>query len=240
MTLVRSVVALEFRGVGDTADFGFLSREGGAARLTRIDPLIHHIDRPRSLAEQAELIVTRLAEPPALVLAYCGTAAIGLHIAALTGAPSLLVDPYPITAEDMHRDVGHLCRSMGIDPALLGEPGAQPDLARWEDVLLTARDGMAEIHGGDEEAYELVDDLLDRYRAWLRFLQASTDSGPVSPSGAVTVVTARPPDVLEPLLTAPHTARAYPVPPLAEGRGVLDSPEVRALLSTAVQRHEEE
>ncbi|MFE4612671.1 hypothetical protein ACFRK5_30685 [Streptomyces niveus] len=238
-TAVGMVLALEFRGVGDTADFGFLGREGRTVGLTRVDPLVHHIGGLRSLAEQAELIAGQLPQPPDLVLSYCGTSAIALHVAAHTDAPSLLVDPYPITAEDMHRDVRNLCRSMNIDPALLGAPGSAPDLARWEAALLTARDGMAEVHGGDEEAYELVDDLLDRYRAWLRFLQASADSEPVSPVGAVTVVTARD-ALLDPMLTAAETTRVRRVPPPAPGMGLLDSPEVRSLLWAAVHRNKEE
>lgn len=237
MTRSRSVLALEFRGVGDTADFGFLAADAGEVELSRIDPLVHHIERPLTLSEQARLIVGTFSRTPGLVLAYCGTSALALHIAALTDAPALLVDPYPITAEDMHRDVGKLCAAMDVDPALLGDPGAEPDLARWEAALLTARDSMAGVHGGDEEAYELVDDVLDRYRAWLRFLRAGVEAGPVSTSGEVTVVTARPAEVLVPLLTAPHAVSTHR---LADGAGVLDAPEVRALLSAAVHRHEEE
>ncbi|MFJ5680710.1 hypothetical protein [Streptomyces sp. NPDC093097] len=231
---MNTVLALEFRGVGDRADFGFLSRAGCAADLARVDPLMSHIDRALTLGQQARLLAACLPAPPALVLSYCGTAALALHVAALTGASSVLVDPYPVTADDMRRDFMQLCESTGIDPAGLVDPTAEPDPARWAAELEGARDDMAAVHGGDDVAYELVDDMLDRYRAWLRFLQASRSAGPAAPGGQVTAITARPDPRLDLLLVDECVAEVYRV---GNPDGMLDSPEVRDLLSSAVVRH---
>jgi hypothetical protein len=234
VTSGRTVLALEFRGVGDTADFGFLSREASSAVLSRVDPLVQHLGGPLTLPEQARLLIDALPEPPGLVLSYCGTAGLGLHVAALTDAESVLVDPYPVTSDDMRRDFANLCASLGIAPTGLVAPGADPDVARWEKALWQARDGMAEVHGGDEDAYELVDDLLDRYRAWLRFLQASRVAGPVTARGSVSVVTAKSEVPLQDLLVFADSVEVHRV---EAGTGILNSAEARALLSTAVLRH---
>ncbi|GAA4834494.1 hypothetical protein [Kitasatospora terrestris] len=235
MTAPRTVLALEFRGVGDTADFGFLAAPGGPVDLVRVDPLVHHIEHPLLLTEHARLILDALPAAPDLVLAYCGTAALGLHICSVAGTPAVLVDPYPVTAADLRKDFARLCASSGIDPAGLLDPEREPDVARWESALLGSRDSMAEQYGGDDEAYELVDDLLDRYCGWLRFLRASMTAGPAATGGGISVITARPHPVLTPLLTAPAAARIHRVE--AEG-GLLDSPQVRKLLSAAVHGQE--
>ncbi|MFI1934334.1 hypothetical protein [Streptomyces sp. NPDC020330] len=234
VTGAYTVLALEFRGVGDRADFGFLTREVDGVDLTRVDPLVHHVEQPLGLAEQASLLAEALPNAPALVLAYCGTAALALHVAELTGAPSLLVDPYPVTADDMRRDFIGLCESTGVDPTGLVDPAADPDPARWAKELYRARDAMAAPHGGDDVAYELVDDMLDRYRAWLRFLQASRSAAPAAPGGAVTAITARPDPRLGLLLVDSGVAQVHRV---EGGTGILDSPEVRGLLAAAVERH---
>ncbi|MFI6846754.1 hypothetical protein OG535_33560 [Kitasatospora sp. NBC_00085] len=233
MTGAQTVLALEFRGAGDTADFGFLAREG-VAGLVRVDPLVHHVDRPLTLSEQAALVAARLPDRPALVLAYCGTAALALHVSALTGTPALLVDPYPVTVEDMVQDFRRLCAATGIDPDTAAEPATGPDVARWERALSAGRDAMADVHGGDEEAYEMVDDLLDRYRAWLRFLQASRAAEPVAPAAPVVGVTARPDPRLDLLVADPAAVELHRVDVPA---GLLDSPEVRARLTAAIHRY---
>jgi hypothetical protein len=231
VTVQRSVLALEFRGVGDTADFSFLARENGSARLVRVDPIVHHVAAPLTVAEQARLLVERQQCPPDLVLAYCGAAALGLHVADLTGATALLVDPYPITERDLRRDFARLCASMDIDPGALDEAIRSVDLARWDAVLLTRRDSMAQEHGGDEEAYEAVDGLFDRYRAWLSFLFASAASKPASPKGAVVAITAQTSLALAPLLVDPPRTVVHRV---THRGALLDSPLVRRLILAAV------
>ncbi|WP_097870597.1 hypothetical protein [Streptomyces sp. rh34] len=226
----QTVLALEFRGMGETTgDFGFLAQQPGSAPLVRIDPLVHHLTRPLELQEQAELVLRDAPAPVAMVLTYCGTAALGLRVAALADAPVVLVDPYLVTDRDVHRDFARLCVSAGIGPP---EAGGF-DLPRWEALLLSSRDAMAETHGGDELAYELVDDLLARYRAWLRFLRASLEAvGPVAASRTVTVLTARTAEHWAPLLPVCVEPRLHRVP---GDRGILDTPEARALLKDLVR-----
>lgn len=227
----QSVVALEFLGVGETADFAFLDREHTGARLTRVDPISQHAAAPLTLAEQASQLAAQQPEHVDLVLAYCGTAALGLHLAGLTGADVLLVDPYPITEEDLHRDFTKLCTGMGVDADTLADATRDADLDRWEALLLSRRDAMAEQQGGDELAYEMVDDLFDRYRAWLRFLFANVASVPAEPRGEVVGITARPSLALDLLLTDPLRVQLHRVNP--EG-GLLESPVIQNLVWIAV------
>jgi hypothetical protein len=232
-TVPGSVLALEFRAVPDAVDFGALGPAVGAAELVRVDPLEHHVDKPLTVDEQAGLLAEHVPAPLRLVVTYCGTAGLGLHVAARTGAAALLIDPYPVTAQDIHADFARLCASLGLAAYTAGD---EPDLARWEGLLLTSRTTLAEVHGGDEEAYEIVDDLLDRYRAWLRFLQASMVASPVAPVGEVTVVTTKRTPPLEKLLATSSPARVHTV---GEGADNPGSPEVRALVSAAVDRYRE-
>ncbi|MGW2317439.1 hypothetical protein [Streptomyces sp. NPDC001680] len=236
MTAPYTVLALEFRGVGDRADFGFLARASTTAEIVRVDPLVHHVDRPLTLTEHARLLAARLPRSPALVLSYCGTAALALHVAELTGSPSVLVDPYPVTSDDMRRDFTQLCASTGADSGA-ADPAAEPDPAAWAAELWRARDDMAAVHGGDEVAYELVDDMLDRYRSWLRFLDASRTAGPAAPGSPVTAITARAEPRLDLLLAHGLDAEVHRV---GDPTALLDSPVVRDLLSTLVDRYRPE
>jgi hypothetical protein len=227
-TIPGSVLALEFRAVPNAVDFGALGPAVGAAELVRVDPLEHHVGKPLTVDDQAGLLADVMPAPLRLVVTYCGTAALGLHVAARTGAAALLIDPFPVTAQDMRTDFARLCASLGIAADAAGD---EPDLPRWEDMLLTSRTTLAETHGGDDEAYELVDDLLDRYRAWLRFLRASMVASPVAPAGEVTVVTTKRVPPLEKLLAASSVPR---VRLIEEGTDDPGSPAVQALVSAAV------
>jgi hypothetical protein len=231
----QSVLALEFRGIGDTADFAFLTGEHMPARVTRVDPIFQHAAKPMTLAEQARHLVAQELTRPDLILAYCGTAALGLHVADLAGADTLLVDPYPITEADLYSDFTHLCTGIGFDPVTVAEATGDADLAVWEAFLLTRRDAMARQHGGDEQAYEMVDDLFDRYRAWLRFLFANVASGPADPSGEIVAITARQSLELGPMLVDPRRARVHRI---SHDGGLLESPLVQNVVSIAVNWNE--
>jgi hypothetical protein len=224
------VLALEFRGVSDTADFGFLAR-AGAASLYRVDPLVSHISRQLPLREQARDIAEELPESPRLIIAYCATAALGAHIAEMADAPLLLIDPYPVTAQDILRDLDELCRTLGCETASSPASAASPDMTAWELALHDSRDRLAARFGSDGIAYDMADDLLDRYRAWLRFLSASMEAGLASPRGGVAVITGKFPSLMDALLTEPAKVRIFQALPSG---GTLDSPEVRALLLSAV------
>jgi hypothetical protein len=222
------VLALEFRGVGDPADFAFLAEETDPASMERVDPLVDHVPRQLALDEQAKVLVERLPYPPELVFAYCAAAALGAHIAAVSAARLVLVDPYPVTAPVVRRDFRKLCERVGCDSREMDEDGA---LARREAMLLRTRDGLAAEFGGDEQAFEMVDDLLDRYRSWLRFLDASMTARPADPAGEVTVVAGRPLSPLGALLTRPRWARVHHVEVDID---TLESAEVRTLLTAAI------
>ncbi len=160
----QPVLAIDFPGAGHAADFGFLMKTGAAALVRRVDPLIDHLSGPLTLEEQARGLIARLAEPPGLVLTYCGTAALGAHIAELATARLLAVDPYPVTMADIHRDFADLCRTVGCDPPGYAECASEADIALWISAIVTERDRLAAVYGGDADAYQMVDDLFARYR----------------------------------------------------------------------------
>jgi hypothetical protein len=226
-----TVLALEFHAVRSTADFGFLRDADGASGLVRVDPLDDHLAERLSLARHTHLLLERLPAPPALVLAYCGCAALAAHVAAHSGADLLLVDPDIVDTEVMHRDFLQLCATLEFDPATVDTTTGW--LARWEAVLTATRDQVAGRYGGDQQAYEMVDDLFDRYRAWARFLEAAKAPGPADPDGAVTVISGRPGQDLGALLARPERAERHRVTPDADTLGL---PDVQDLVRTAVAR----
>jgi hypothetical protein len=227
----RTVLAIEFRGVGYSADFGFLKRLGLTSKLHRIDPLGDHITKPLALADQTRRMVGRLPCSPDLVLTYCATAALGAHIAEIVGADLLMIDPYPVTRDDMYRDFANLCGTLNDGGALEPERFRSMEISQWEDVLQTSRDDLARRHGGDEVAYGMTDDLLDRYRAWLRFLNACMNARPAAPGGRVTVIAGKYRSRLDSLLTEPEKMRLI----LAEVEAdTLDSAEVQTLVASYV------
>lgn len=245
MSTPSVVLALEFRGVSSAADFAFLTvdvqgtKRTGGRNLIRIDPIAQHVVAPMTLAEQAQLLVRQQPAPPDLILAYCGTAALGLHIAALTGAPAMLIDPYAVTDHDLRRDFARVCESLAVSvggsrDAVQNVVGS-PDLERWEAILLTRRAWMATEYGGDDDALELVDDMLDRYRGWLRFLFATAGAAPAAPAGAVVAVAATAVPPLEALLAVPYRVWVHCVGPCG---ALLESEAVRRLILAAVDRGE--
>jgi hypothetical protein len=218
------VLALEFHAVRKTADFGFLREPEHADRLLRLDPLDDHVAEGLSVERHSRLLLSRSDVPPSLVLAYCGTAALAAHTAARCGAALVLVDPDVVDSEIMHRDFLQLCATMNVDPTTVDATGR---LAQWEAVLTAARDRVATEYGGDEEAYEMVDDLFARYRAWAWFLEAARDPVPAAPDGEITVISGRPPRHLGALLARPERATFHQATPDAD---TLSLPDVQDLV----------
>jgi hypothetical protein len=208
-----TVLALEFRGVRENADFGFLDG------VTRVDPIAGHTAGPLTVRRQAEQLASTAVD---LVLAYCSCAAVGAHVAALSGARLVLIDPDVVTHAAVRRDFEHLCASLGANPG-----------GSWEDAFASVRDDLAAVHGSDEEAYEMVDDIIDRYLAWLRFLDASVRAPVAELSGEVEVIAGRPLPDLGKLLGDPGRAAVTTVVPRA---GTLGSAEVRQRLAREVGR----
>lgn len=228
-----TVLALEFHAVRRTADFGFLRDAEGASGLVRVDPLDDHLAERLSLARHTHLLLERLPVPPSLVLAYCGCAALAAHVAARCGAALLLVDPDVVDTDVMHRDFLQLCATLEFDPAAVDTTGGTGWLARWEAVLTATRDQVAGRYGGDRQAYEMVDDLFDRYRAWARFLEAAKAPDPADPDGEVTVISGGPRQDLGALLARPERAERHEVTPDTD---TLGRPDVQDLVRTAVAR----
>ncbi|MET7802164.1 hypothetical protein [Streptomyces decoyicus] len=231
MTPPTTVLALEFRGVRETADFGFLTAGARRTGVTRVDPLQDHVSGRLALTDQAQRLVDTLTAPPRLVLGYCASAGLAARIAHLAGAALILVDPDPVSADYVRQEADILCRALGVVPGGAAIPPTYGELAGFESLLLTSRDAQADVYGGDAEAYEMVDDLLGRYRAWLRFLDASAHRAPVTIEGAVTIVCGKPLPPLTGLLTNPESAHVHHV---GSKGGTLDLPEVRTLLSDMV------
>lgn len=219
------VLALEFHAVRKTADFSFLRSPDSAGHLVRIDPLDDHLAERLSVERQSHLLLERLPAAPSLVLSYCACAALAVHTAALCDADVLLVDPDVVDPVIMRRDYLQLCQTLAVDPSPLTD---------WEAVFSAARDRLAADYGGDEEAYDMVDDLFERYRSWARFLEASLDPVPADPKGDVRVISGQQllPD-LSVLLARPARAEVRRIEPSADTLGL---PEVRDLVREVFDR----
>lgn len=228
-----AVLALEFRAVRKTADFSFLREPARAGRLLQVDPLEDHLVEGLSVERQAHLLLERLPVPPSLILAYCGCAALAARTAALCDAELILVDPDVVDPDVMHRDYLLLCATLNFEPATIDSAARTGWLAQWETVLAAARDRLAADYGGGPEAYEMVDDLFDRYRSWARFLEASRSPVPADPAGVVTVISGGPLPVLEALLAKPERVCLHQVPP---GADTLSLPDVQDLVRHAFYR----
>jgi hypothetical protein len=221
------VLAFEFHGVSETADFAFLAEPTAAGRVRRVDPVNDHLGAQLSLAAQARLHVRARPTPPELVIAYCSCAALGAHVAALCEASLLLVDPEAMTEQAVRREFELLCRRLGTAPPSAGEPQRQ-----WELALAASRGPLAEVHGGDREAFEMVDDLFDRYRAWLRFIDACATAAPAAPKKEVTVIARKPLTCLAALLDQPEGIRLRRV---ESDSATLDAPQIQELVLAAVR-----
>lgn len=224
------VLAFEFRGVRERADFAFLAEPVSAGLVRRVDPVNDHREAQLSVMAQAGLHVRALATPPGLVIAYCSCAALGAHVAALCEARLLLVDPDAMTDEAVRREFEHLCRRLGTEPPA-AESAAEEPQRQWEQALAASRERLAALQGGDQEAFEIVDDLFDRYRAWLRFIDACATAAPAAPKNAVTVVVRKPLTNLAALLVRPEDVRLRRV---ESDSATLDAPQIQELVLAEV------
>jgi hypothetical protein len=224
------VLAFEFHGVSETADFSFLAEPTRTGRVRRVDPVNDHLQGQLSLMAQARLHVRALPAPPELVIAYCSCAALGAHVAALCEARLLLVDPDAMTDVAVRREFELLCRRLGTEPPTAESDAREPQ-RQWEQALAASRGRLAQVHGGDQEAFEMVDDLFDRYRAWLRFIDACATAAPAAPNNAVTVIMRKPLTNLAALLARPQDVRLHRV---ESDSTTLDAPRIQELVLAEV------
>lgn len=223
------VLAFEFHGVNETADFAFLAGPATAGRVRRVDPVNDHLEAQLSLTAEARLHLGVMPTPPELIIAYCSCAALGAHVAALCEARLLLVDPDAITDEAVRRGFELLCRRLGTEPP---ESATEEPQRQWEQALAASRERLAELHGGDGEAFEMVDDLFDRYRAWLRFMDACATAAPAAPKNDVTVIVRKPLTDLAALLARPEDIRVQRV---ESDSATLDAPRIQELVLAEVR-----
>lgn len=228
------ILALDFTGIGAAQSFGALP---SARTARRVDPLTDHFDRRRTIAEQAAELCARLDEAPGHVFGYCSGAVLAATVAAdlreRTGVEPhvVLFDPDPVGPDYVHDEFALLFASLGGTPPPVAE-GA--DLAWYEQRLAERRPDLVRDAGGGEGAGELVDYLLARHRAWLRFLDACARARPVELDGVVSVITGRKAVTLAGVVTRPerHVAFRGDAP---EG-ALLAHPSTEALVAAALTR----
>jgi len=185
----KPTLALEFNGVRETADFGFLAQATPATSLYRVDPLQDNVNTQVTTEEHADLLLDRLPEAPATVLAYCSCSLLGAHVAARSGACLVLVDPDVIEKSDVTQAFLNVSTALGHGHAAGQDPA---DHEQWEKAFAAARQDLAAAQGGDDIAFELVDELFGHYRSWLRFLDACSTCKPAETDTEVVVLTAKP------------------------------------------------
>jgi hypothetical protein len=227
VTDTAHVLAFEFYGVTESADFAFLDEMTAAGRVRRVDPINDHLKTQLSLAAQARVHVRALPTPPELVIAYCSCAALGAHVAALCQARLLLVDPDAVTGQAVRREFELMCQRLGTEP-----PPAEEQQRQWELAFTASRVPLAELYGGNRKAFEMVDDLFDRYRAWLRFIDACATAAPAAPKNVVTVIARKPLTDLAALLAKPEDIRLRRV---ESASATLDAPQIQELVLAEVR-----
>ncbi|MEU4445609.1 hypothetical protein AB0K14_25645 [Actinosynnema sp. NPDC050801] len=233
METSSTILALDFTGVGAAQSFGSLPI---ARTARRVDPLGAHFDRRRAITEQAAELCEQLGEAPRHVFGYCSGAVLAATVAACfrertgTEPQVVLFDPDPVGPDYVRDEFALLFASLGgVPPVTTGA-----DLTWYEQRLADLRPDLVRDAGGDEAAGELVDYLLARHRAWLRFLDACAEAPPASLEGVVSVITGRKAVTLAGVLTRPerHVAFQGDAP---EG-ALLAHPSTESLVRAALMR----
>jgi hypothetical protein len=220
-----SILALDFTGIGAAQSFKAVLADAPADRVRRVDPVRGHLDGRPTLAEQADGI-RRAGDPPDFVLGYCTAALLAATVAESYRRSHgiepqvVLYDPDPVNPDYLEREFAVLFETLGGEPAQV--PGGPDALDRFEDALGTRRPALLREYDEDPG---VVDYLLARHRAWLRFLAASASGTAAALEGQVSVLTGRPAVDLAPIVSRPerHRTRRFDAP---EG-GLLVHPAVR-------------
>jgi hypothetical protein len=137
-----------------------------------------------------------------LIAAHCSAATLAMHLAATMTSlghspPAVaLVAPTWPTLADVRREFVELRHALhapqdsGSEIRLGDDPARE--LARLDEVLTADVAAMCNSQGLDADEREIItEQLAARYRAWLGFLLASAQSGPVRPHGDVRILVGR-------------------------------------------------
>jgi hypothetical protein len=231
-----SVLVLDFTGIGKAQSFSTLLTTLGPRRTSRFDPISSHFDRRRSIEDQAGEICAAQPAPPGHVFGYCTGALLAATVAARFRhqhgrEPHVtLFDPDAVTWDYLADEFEVLFASLGGTEA----PQRGADLPRYERELEGRRLDLVAASGGAAQAGELVDYLLGRHRAWLRFLDASADGRAVDLDGSVSVISGRESADLTGILTRPGHHRLYRS--AAPEGGLLAHPDTPLLVEAVLRR----
>jgi hypothetical protein len=202
-----SVLAIDFTGIGASRSFGPLLSALPACRVRKHDPVCAHLIRQRTLAEHAAHVRDEIGEVPTVIFGYCSSALLAAAVAAEFRSSHgvepavILYDPLRVTADTLFEEFTALYESVGGDMTRVGPiADAGPDtVQRLETHLVEQRTHLVRSYGGGDST-RLVDDLLRRHQAWLRFLSASATSGSVALERATWVIAGQPQVELTPIL----------------------------------------
>ncbi|MGI8664454.1 MAG: hypothetical protein ACR2N4_00215 [Jatrophihabitans sp.] len=200
--LTGPVLVLEFTGLGPQAQFDAITEAIGAPALIRIDPVTGQRASFCTIEQQASAIQRQLAVEPVLILAQCSAARLALQLGRqlaettpdrATAPQVILFDPIGIDQDGLREEFGLLAGRLDADPeqaiAQLGDqPTGAAAAARCCELLAALRVPLVQAYGDDQDAEELVDQLISRYAGWLRYLGAVIDCGPVAHPFPVSVL----------------------------------------------------
>jgi hypothetical protein len=196
------VLVLEFTGLGPQAHFDAIIETARLEPLVRVDPAAGQQGGARSIEEQAQLLRRQIGSAPRLILGHCSAASLALQVALAcrpeaSGADEpqvLLFDPVRSDLAELRAEFGQLAGRLNADPELamqqLGNPSSgAAGATTCGERLMALREPLVLEYGGDQEAEDLVGQLLRRYLGWLRYLAAVIDGPPVHNRFPVSVLT---------------------------------------------------
>lgn len=231
-----SVLVLDFTGIGKAQSFGTLSAKLRSRTVHKADPISSHFERRRTIEEQAAEICSKHPEPPAFVFGYCTGALLAAAVSAQYRTARgfephvVLFDPDAVNPDYLADEFEVLFESLG--GTVRSREGG--DLGHYEDELAGRRPDLVQESGGDDAAVELVDYLLRRHRAWLRFLDASAEGKAVELDGSVSVITGRGAVDLTGIIGRPDDHRVYRC--AAPEGGLLVHPDTPLLVDAVLRR----
>jgi pimeloyl-ACP methyl ester carboxylesterase len=184
-----------------------MAKDNRGHKIVRLDAVSDLARHPgyRSLTQLAHDYAESLADlgaHVALIAGHCSGAALATHLAAEIATDSCrpptvaLVAPTWPTLAGVSAEFAQLRRGLGApnESGLLATPSDEPGaiLRRADAVLRRDTNLMCDFQELDHVEREVfLEQVVGRYMAWLSFLLASANSGPVWPGGALQVLSSR-------------------------------------------------